>query len=107
MALTNMTQMLRDARRDRYAIGAFNILDYNSLKVVIETAEELSTPVIIQTSVKTIRHWGFRSIVAWYRELAETASVPVAIHLDHCKDLEIIQKCIDHGWTSVMIDASS
>jgi ketose-bisphosphate aldolase len=107
MAVANMSQILTDARRGGYAIGAFNILDYNSMKAVVQTAEELSSPVIIQTSVKTVRHWGYRPIIAWYRELADHATIPVAIHLDHCKDLEIIRRCIDFGWTSVMIDASS
>jgi ketose-bisphosphate aldolase len=44
---------------------------------------------------------------AWYRELGEAARVPVVLHLDHCKDLEVIRACIESGWTSVMIDASS
>lgn len=107
MAVANMSQMLKAARKGGYAIGAFNILDYNSMKAVIDAASDLAEPVIVQTSVKTIQHWGYPAIISWYRELAGTATVPVAIHLDHCKDLGVIQQCIDHGWTSVMIDASS
>ena len=107
MAIINMTEMLKDARMGGYAIGAFNILDYNSMKAVVDGAEETKSPVIVQTSVKTIQHWGFESIITWYRELAGKATVPVAIHLDHCKDLEVIRQCIRSGWTSVMIDASS
>ncbi len=107
MAIANMSQMLQEARKGGYAIGAFNILDYNSLKAVVDAAEELQEAVIIQTSVKTVVHWGYKAIITWYKELAGEASVPVAIHLDHCKDLEVIRHCIEHGWTSVMIDASS
>jgi len=107
MPLENMTKMLIKARRGKYAVGAFNILDYNSMKAVIETAQEMQSPVIVQTSEKTIRFWGFKPIMTWMRELTENASVPVAIHLDHCKDLSFIQGCIDAGWSSVMIDASS
>jgi ketose-bisphosphate aldolase len=107
MALESMTQMLQKARENSYAVGAFNILDYNSMKAVVEAATELHAPVIVQTSVKTVIHWGFRPMIAWIRELCEDVEVPVAIHLDHCKDIEFIGKCIEAGWTSVMIDASS
>jgi ketose-bisphosphate aldolase len=107
MALESMTNMLRKARANAYAVGAFNILDYNSMKAVVDAAAELHAPVIVQTSVKTVKHWGFRTLVAWIRELCEDVAVPVAIHLDHCKDVDFIGQCIDAGWTSVMIDASS
>jgi len=107
MPLVNMTEMLIKAREGKYAVGAFNILDYNSMRVVVETAQELQSPVIVQTSEKTVLFWGFKPIVSWIKELTENTTVPVAIHLDHCKDLNIIQNCIDAGWSSVMIDASS
>lgn len=107
MALENMTAMLKKAGDNRYAVGAFNILDYISLKAVIRAAEELNSPVIVQTSVKTVVFWGYEAIITWIKELAEFSKVPVALHVDHCKDIDVIRKCIDHGWTSVMIDASS
>jgi len=107
MAVVNMREMLQQAKRGSYAVGAFNILDYNSMRAVVNAASELAAPVIIQTSVKTVLFWGYEPIIQWYRQLAGSVSVPVAIHLDHCKDLNIIRDCIDHGWTSVMIDASS
>jgi len=99
--------MLQEARAGKYAVGAFNILDYNSMRAVVDAAVELRAPVIIQTSVKTVLFWGCEPIIQWYRQLAGAVSVPVAIHLDHCKDLDVIRQCIDHGWTSVMIDASA
>ncbi|MGK7393263.1 MAG: class II fructose-bisphosphate aldolase [Candidatus Cyclobacteriaceae bacterium M3_2C_046] len=107
MAIVNMKEMLQDARKGGYGIGAFNILDYNSMKAVILTAEEMQSPVIIQTSVKTVVFWGFEPIISWYKDLASKVKVPVAIHLDHCKDLDFVSQCIENGWTSVMIDASS
>lgn len=107
MPLENMTAMLAKARTEKYAVGAFNILDYNSTKAVLGAAGELDAPVIIQTSTKTVVFWGSRAIVAWVRELAEGSKVPIALHLDHCKDLDLIKECIDAGWTSVMIDASA
>lgn len=107
MNLQNMKDMLKRARAGGYAVGAFNILDYNSMKAVVEAAEELRAPVIIQTSVKTVLFWGYDAVISWARHLSELSTVPVAIHLDHCTDIEVIKKCIDAGWTSVMIDASS
>jgi ketose-bisphosphate aldolase len=74
---------------------------------VVSAAEDLGAPVIIQTSAKTVTFWGSRTLLGWIRELADAAKAPVAVHLDHCKDLDLIRECIDAGWTSVMIDASS
>jgi ketose-bisphosphate aldolase len=102
-----MTDMLRKARDNAYAVGAFNILDYNSMKAVVDAANGLNAPVIVQTSVKTVKHWGFSTMIAWIRELCGDIAIPVAIHLDHCRDVDFIRKCLEAGWTSVMIDASS
>ncbi len=107
MPLENMKSMLSKAAAGKYAVGAFNILDYNSAKAVVRAAEELDAPVIIQTSAKTVTFWGSRTLMGWMRELAESSKVPIAVHLDHCKDLDLIRECIEAGWTSVMIDASA
>jgi ketose-bisphosphate aldolase len=77
------------------------------MKAVVDAAQELHAPVIIQTSVKTVIFWGYKAVISWAQQLSDQVTVPVAIHLDHCTDVEVIQKCIDVGWTSVMIDASS
>ncbi len=107
MALENIKAMLERASNSGYAVGAFNILDYNSTKAVVQAAEDLNAPVIIQTSAKTVIFWGCQAIISWVKELAGTSKVPIALHLDHCKDLQLIGDCIDAGWSSVMIDASS
>jgi ketose-bisphosphate aldolase len=107
MPLKNMKAMLAAAREGGYAVGAFNILDYNSTKAVVRAAEDAKSPVIIQTSAKTVIFWGCSAIISWVKEIIEQTSVPVALHLDHCKDLQLIADCIEAGWSSVMIDASS
>ena len=107
MAIETMESMLKEAKENKYAVGAFNIVDYNSTLAVVKAAEELSAPVIVQTSVKTVKFWGFSAIVSWIREIAGESPVPVALHLDHCKEVDFVKQCIDAGWTSVMIDASS
>ncbi|MHC4188889.1 MAG: class II fructose-bisphosphate aldolase [Planctomycetota bacterium] len=107
MPLENMEVMLSKAAAEGYAVGAFNILDYNSTKAVIQAAQETNAPVIIQASAKTVIFWGAAPIISWVRELAGSTGGPIALHLDHCRDLDLIKECIDSGWTSVMIDASS
>ncbi|MBN1559167.1 class II fructose-bisphosphate aldolase [candidate division KSB1 bacterium] len=107
MSLQSMTAMLKRAQANGYAVGAFNILDYNSMRAVIDAAEEWRAPVIIQTSVKTVLFWGYDAVISWAKQLTLHATIPVAIHLDHCTDIDVIRKCIDAGWTSVMIDAST
>ena len=102
-----MKAMLGKAAGAGYAVGAFNILDYNSTRAVVLAAEQSNAPVIIQTSAKTVIFWGAPAIISWVRQLAGSSSVPIALHLDHCKDLDLIKECIESGWTSVMIDASS
>jgi len=107
MSLENMKEMLTRAKAGKYAVGAFNILDYNSMLAVVRAAEEERAPVILQTSAKTVEFWGARPIVAWARAIAEHSPFPVALHLDHCRKLDLIRTCVDAGWTSVMIDASN
>lgn len=107
MSMVNMSAVLPRARREHWAVGAFNIVDYASMRAVIEVAQELRSPVIVQTSVKTVQFWGYRALVSWFRELAGAATVPIVLHLDHCKEMDVIRRCVEEGWTSVMIDAST
>lgn len=101
-----MRQMLAVARQDGWAVAAFNPVDYASMKAVIQAAAELHAPVIVQTSAKTVKFYGHQTLVGWARELAGAVAVPVALHLDHGKDLKLLERCIETGWTAVMIDAS-
>ena len=107
MALVSMGPMLKRARAQGYGIAAYNMIDYNSARAVVEGAQALDAPVIVQVSVKTVKHWGYTPIAHWVRDLAATVDVPVALHLDHCTDLDVLRRCIDAGWTSVMFDGSS
>ncbi len=106
MPLVNMKPLLRDAMDNGYAVAAFNLVDYNTTKAMVKAAEELNAPVICQTSAKTIKYFSHKEIVSWVRTIAEDSPVPVVLHLDHCKDLEVIEACAKAGWTSIMIDAS-
>jgi ketose-bisphosphate aldolase len=106
MPLVNMKPLLRDAMENGYAVAAFNLVDYGTAKAMVQAAEELNAPVICQTSTKTIQYWSHKEIVSWVRTVAEDSPVPVVLHLDHCKDLAMIEACARAGWTSIMIDAS-
>jgi ketose-bisphosphate aldolase len=101
-----MKPLLRDAMDNGYAVAAFNLVDYGTTKAMVQAAEELNAPVICQTSTKTIQYWSHKEIVSWVRTIAEDSPVPVVLHLDHCKDLAMIEACARAGWTSIMIDAS-
>ncbi len=106
MPLVNLKPVLAEAKANGYAVAAFNPVDYASMKAMVKAAEELNAPVIIQTSAKTINYYGHAALVGWMREIAGSSPVPVVLHLDHGKDLEMIERCVDMGWTSVMIDWS-
>lgn len=106
MPLVSLKPVLAAALAEHYAVAAFNPVDFNSMRAMVEAAVECDAPVIIQTSAKTIREYGHDVLAGWMRALADDAPVPVVLHLDHGKDLDMIRKCIDTGWTSVMIDGS-
>ena len=106
MPLVNMKPVLREAMAKGYAVAAFNLVDFGTTKAMIKAAEELEAPVIVQVSAKTIKYFSHKEVHSWVATVAEESPAPVVLHLDHCKDLEIIRKCAETGWTSVMIDAS-
>jgi ketose-bisphosphate aldolase len=106
MPLVNMKPLLRHAVDNGYAVAAFNLVDFGTTKAMVQAAEELNAPVICQTSTKTIQYWSHKEIVSWVRTVVEDSPVPVVLHLDHCKDLAMIEACAKAGWTSIMIDAS-
>jgi fructose-bisphosphate aldolase, class II len=105
--LVNTKRMLKKAQKEGYAVGAFNTSNLEFTKSIIRAAEELKSPVIIQTSVSAINYAGISEIHSIVSGLAKKSKVPVAFHLDHGPDLLWAKKCLSNGYTSVMIDASS
>jgi len=106
MPLVSSTPMLRAARSHQYAVAAFNVHTLEMLQAVAEAAAEMKAPIIIQSTVGTVRHLGPDYLAAAATVAADRVGVPVALHLDHCTDFDLIVKCIRAGYTSVMIDAS-
>lgn len=106
MAIINTNEMLADARHKHYAVGAFNVENMEFVQAVIWAAEELSAPVIIQTSVNTLKYATPEMFINMVKSCADTVKIPVAIHLDHGSTLFNIMSCVKAGYKSVMFDGS-
>jgi len=106
MSIVNAKEIMIPAAKEGWAVGAFNVTDLLQFEAVIDAAIEKKAPVIVQTSVKPSQFLRTDVLVAIYRTLAESAPVPVCLHLDHCTDIEYCKKCADAGYTNIMIDAS-
>ncbi|KGL56464.1 hypothetical protein KR94_08985 [Pantoea ananatis] len=103
--LINMKALLKVAQDNQFGVGAFNIASAEFARLVIEVAESLQSPVILEVHPDEHAFVG-DSFIAYLRELAVNASVPVVIHQDHGQTLAHILTAIRTGYTSVMIDAS-
>ncbi len=106
MPIVTSEQMLLDAQAGGYAVGAFNAENMEMVKAIIQAAEELCAPVMIQTTPSTIRYGTLDTYAAIVAAEAENASVPVCLHLDHGSSFELAMQAIYAGYTSVMIDGS-
>jgi len=106
MSIVNAKEMLLKATEEKYAVGAFNITNLIQMEAVVEAAVNKRAPLIIQTSVTPSKFLGPTVLVAIYKTLAESAPIPICLHLDHCGDVEYCKQCADAGYTNIMIDAS-
>jgi ketose-bisphosphate aldolase len=106
MPVADAKEMLIHATEEGYAVGAFNITNIIQMEAVVEAHVDKHAPLIIQTSVTPSKFLGKKVIVAVYHALAESAPIPICLHLDHCNDVEYCKSCADAGWTNIMIDAS-
>jgi fructose-bisphosphate aldolase class II len=106
MPLVTGKEILDKADAEGYAVGAFNINNMEILQAIVGAAEEERSPVMIAVSEGAIKYAGIEYLTAMVRTAASTTQVPMALHLDHGKDFDVILQCIKHGFTSIMIDAS-
>ena len=108
MPLVTSAEMFKKAYHGGYAIGAFNVNNMEIVQGITEACQEQKAPVILQVS-KGARAYANHTYLVKMVEAAviECPDVPIALHLDHGSDFEICKSCIDGGFTSVMIDASS
>ena len=106
MPLTTTVSMLRNAQEQGFAVGAFNVENMEMAQAIISAAEELRAPVILQTTPSTVRYAGTGMYTAMVAALAQEATVPVAMHLDHGDSFALCAQALRSGYTSVMIDGS-
>lgn len=106
MALVSARDILVPAREQGFGVGAFNTSNIEISQAIFEAAGELRAPVIVATSESAIEYAGYDNLLSTVGQLARDFGVTAALHLDHGASLDVVVKCIRHGWTSVMIDAS-
>ena len=106
MAIVNAKEMMLKATAEKYAVGAFNCTNLIQMEAVVEAAIELKAPLILQASVAPSKFLKPQVIAAIYKTLAESAPIPICLHLDHCNDVDFCKECADAGYTNIMIDAS-
>jgi ketose-bisphosphate aldolase len=102
-----LKEIVSRAFADHYGVAAINVVNDLTMEAVLAAAVQERSPVIIQTSVKTVRSVGRDLLFAIWRELTAGIEVPVSLHLDHCPDREVISNCLRTGWNSVLFDASA
>ena len=106
MPVVPAREIMDRAFAERYGVAAINIVDDLSLEAVLAAATELDSPLIVQTSLKTVKSIGAGPLYSMWRARADEAPVPVTLHLDHCPDREWISTCLRTGWNSVLFDGS-
>lgn len=106
--ITPVKEILQKAKEGGYAVGAFNTVNLETTRAIVEAAKEMKAPVIIQVTEKTMEYGGGRGIFHLIKNDAEfyAPEIPIGIHLDHGKSSEIVKRAITIGFTSVMYDGS-
>lgn len=106
MSFVNSRQLLQDAQKHGYAVGAFNVENMEMMQAVIAAAEAERAPVIIQTTPSTVRYASTAVFATMAKEMATRATIPIAMHLDHGDSFELCKQAAYDGYTSLMIDGS-
>lgn len=107
MALVTTKEMFKRAYEGHYAIGAFNVDNIDIMQGVLDAAVNTKSPVIIAISEGALKYMRPEYVIKGAEAAAKACDIPIALHLDHGKTPEICKFCVDLGFTSVMIDASS
>ena len=107
MSLVTTKEMFEKSMKEKFAIGAFNINNMEFIQGIVDAANESKSPVILQVSSSAIKYARLPYLMKMVEAAVQTTDIPIALHLDHGPDFETCKMCIDAGFTSVMIDASS
>ncbi|MEU0495381.1 class II fructose-bisphosphate aldolase [Mycobacterium sp. NPDC006124] len=106
MPVVALKDILDRALLQRYGVAAINVFNDLTMEAVLAAAVERRSPLIVQTSVKTVRSIGMDVLYGMWTSMTAGIEVPVCLHLDHCPDREVITDCLRTGWNSVLFDAS-
>jgi len=106
MPLVKTKEMFKKAYDEGFAVGAFNVNNMEILQAIVDAAESEKAPVILQVSAGARKYARHEYLIKLVEAAVETSSIPIALHLDHGADFEICKKCVDGGFSSVMIDGS-
>lgn len=106
MSLVSMNEMLAEAKKGRYAVGQFNLINLEFAQAIAQSAEEEQSPLIFGAGEMAIQYMGLETVVAIAQSLAKRSRIPIALHLDHGGSFDICMKCIRAGFSSVMFDGS-
>ena len=104
--LVTSKELLLDAQKNHYAVGAFNVENMEMVMAVLAAAEQQNSPVIMQTTPGTVKYAGFDFYFANVRTAAERTKIPVVMHLDHGNSFAMAMQAFRAGYTSIMIDGS-
>ncbi|MBX9039391.1 class II fructose-bisphosphate aldolase [Enterococcus avium] len=107
MMLVNLNTILEKAKKEKYAVGAFNATDLNTARGIVAAAESENSPAILQFAEVHSKYISIEQAASMYLELAENSTVPICVHLDHGENFDTIIKAMHLGFTSVMVDAST
>lgn len=107
MSLVTMKELLQDAKKRKYAVGSFNVFNFETLNAAVEVAEELKTPLVLGIPERLFKFVDVDTLGAAMVGAAQKSSAPIALHLDHGHTYEGVLKAIRWGFTSVMFDGSA
>jgi len=105
MPVVALKEIIDQAFAERYGVAAINVVNDLTLEAVLAAAGELRAPLIVQTSVKTVKSVGLDTLYTMWASMTAGIEVPVTLHLDHCPDRAVISACLARGWNSVLFDA--
>ena len=106
MPLAKVSDMLREARKEKRCVAAFNCSNFETIKTVINAGEKLGSPVIVMLYPTMRSHIPMTTFAAITKDLAEKSAQPVGLHFDHCDDFDLIMEAVRAGFQSVIVDAS-
>jgi len=104
--LVSMKEMLEEARKNHYALPAFDVSNYDMMKAVLETCEEERSPALLMALGVDLQGRDMNLLASMIRSASNYFNIPVCLHLDHATDFNLVKRAIDAGFSSVMFDGS-